>query len=380
MSAPKQSTHPPSGKLERIAQGTLVGWAADPAAPGQEQLSLWLNDQVLNCNFRRVNRADVATALQLAELQLGFEVTLPASLLSDPSDLLARLDLRLNGSLSLRPSRVAPARPNPTPQACAAHVDGLRGLHLIGWLADDPTAPRGLQLCCGSQVLHAPAAMRVQRQDVCKALGLEHPAPGFVFELPAELWQTIPSGADALLEVRAGLQRLGPPVLLRRDQLPGLLDPALRPHDPEQAHRHLRLLHEHLQTAEQLDRLPTSQREELQRLVSHVSGPIRPTAWPGPESRPLPPWLRSRWGCHWRLRALTLWRASGWLPQAAMALEHTWTSQTGLFDPALSLHQNPALASQLDALVSPASCDDLRAQALNAHLAVGEGCSATPAL
>ena len=69
---------PPRLVVEHLLGVSVVGWAHDPAAPGQERLVLVCGRQTFEPVLRRVPRADVSRALGLApELMPGFEFDLP---------------------------------------------------------------------------------------------------------------------------------------------------------------------------------------------------------------------------------------------------------------------------------------------------------------
>ncbi|HEV8688997.1 MAG TPA: hypothetical protein VGQ91_01780, partial [Ideonella sp.] len=63
--------------VERLAGVTVVGWAFDPAAPGQERLTLVCGQQRFTPVARRLPRADVSRAIGVEGIALGFEFELP---------------------------------------------------------------------------------------------------------------------------------------------------------------------------------------------------------------------------------------------------------------------------------------------------------------
>ena len=76
--APPPAVAAPRLVVERLAGLHVVGWAFDPAAPGQEKLQLVCGGQLFEPAVRRLPRADVARVLGTApELPLGFELEWP---------------------------------------------------------------------------------------------------------------------------------------------------------------------------------------------------------------------------------------------------------------------------------------------------------------
>src|SRR5437868_5555992 len=64
--------------VERVAGITVVGWAFDPQAPGQEHLNLVCGAQTFPAQVRRLSRGDVSRAVGATDaVALGFEIDLP---------------------------------------------------------------------------------------------------------------------------------------------------------------------------------------------------------------------------------------------------------------------------------------------------------------
>jgi hypothetical protein len=89
----------PQGNIETIQQFTISGWAATGSAP-VVSFELICNGTPAECAVIRKERRDVAEALQIEELAIGFELELPGYIWENtPEDGVCRLELRGDGAL-----------------------------------------------------------------------------------------------------------------------------------------------------------------------------------------------------------------------------------------------------------------------------------------
>ncbi|MFO1340304.1 MAG: glycosyltransferase [Burkholderiaceae bacterium] len=379
----------PQGMLERLRGTTVVGWAFDPAAPGSERLALVCGDEVFEIPVQRVPRADVARALGSAELTLGVEFELPVAAwraLAAPGAVFA---LQVNGGVGAnaawRPAagdiqqwlnglvargelgaatagRAAAAAHLTQAQLWAAggqaapaaalpsvgHVEGWRGLSLVGWLADMPEAREPLRLRCGERLFEVPVR-RVSRSDVAVALGLADDHVGFEIEVPGSLWRGLPPDAVLPLQVEFRSGPAGEVFTLTREALPQRLAEALADSDPLRRGHQALLAMEHLAWAGGLAGLDSGLRQALAVLaesagvaawLTHApetladrANPTRPAFRPGPRGR-LGRWLQRPQNVRRALGLLHALRRRPWLAGLATRCEIMLTKAVGLFDKA----------------------------------------------
>lgn len=411
--------------VERLAGATLVGWAADPRAPGQERLVLVCGPARFELAARRVSRDDVSRAVGLApgSARLGFEAEWPlaawqALAESGAEPMLEIADADAQAPLPTRPgaaglrawmaglaqgtdlaraqAELAALRPHleeaerwpadgaaagtgAAPPPVLAHVEGWRGLALGGWMADQPQAREPLRLRCGERRYDVPSR-RLSRADVAAALRLDDDEVGFEAEVPGTLWRDA-AGADALvlqLETRSG--PLGPEWTLERAALPARLDAALALPDPLQRAHQALLAMEHLAWAGQIGRLDDGPRRDLAALAESAGVGAWLQREPAELSHSTETWRRpfriaprgrlGRWlqqpGRPARALALLAWlRRRPWLAALATRWEIALTHATGLFDKAC-----------YDAQISPAERGG--APALRHYVEQGDARSLVP--
>jgi GT2 family glycosyltransferase/glycosyltransferase involved in cell wall biosynthesis len=375
--------------VEHLSGITVVGWAFDPAEPGRERLQLLCGSEVFEPAVRRVQRADVSRALNLApDLAPGFEFDLPLGAWAALAERDAEFGVRLGGSGPLaRPAwkpDVANLRrwmsavaqgPDPV-QAQAAlaalrphleearrhavdagvvddagpllcHVEGWRGLTLTGWLADSPERPVVLQLRCDAGCHEVPLK-RVSRRDVSDQLGLPDEEVGFELEVPGVLWRGAGEAAFLTLQVEARGVPVGPAWTLARKDLPTRLNEALALSDPLQRSYQALLAMEHLAWAGGLGQIDETARQPLITLAESAGvsawlhGDPAELATPAqvPMRKPFRIAARGRLG-RWLERPANAERALAWLERlrrfpALQRLADRWeimlTLAAGLFD------------------------------------------------
>jgi GT2 family glycosyltransferase/glycosyltransferase involved in cell wall biosynthesis len=384
---------PPRLTIERLAGITVIGWACDPRAPGQERLTLVCGSHSFALAPRRTARDDVARALGLpaGAALLGFEFDLPLAIWQALAEPGATLGVRLGGD---GPLATAPWQPNaaqlhrwmasvaqgsdlqraqaaldelkphlleaqrwpaegaaaqaPEPMPVLCHAEGWRGLVLAGWLADQPESREPLRLRCGERRYDVPVR-RVSRGDVSAALHLPHAEVGFELEVPGVLWRDA-VGAEALtlqIETRSG--PVGPEWTLARQALPARLDAALALPDPLQRSHQALLAMEHLAWAGGLGQIDDAPRRALAVLAdsagvaawlrrdpAELAGAAEPLRKPFrivPRGR-LGRWLQQPGQAARALRLLAWLRRRPRLAEWATRWEIALTRATGLFDKA----------------------------------------------
>ncbi|MFO1339928.1 MAG: glycosyltransferase [Burkholderiaceae bacterium] len=386
---PAVAAHP-QGMLERLRGLTVVGWAFDPASPGSEQLALVCGGEVFELQPRRVPRADVAQALGSDVLALGVEFELPLGAWAALAVPGAAFALRVNGApgapAAWRPAagelqqwlqglvargelaQAAAARDAAAPHLAQArlwaaggplapsaaapsigHVEGWRGLSLVGWLADTPQAREPLRLRCGERLFDVPVR-RVPRGDVARELGLADDQVGFEIEVPGSLWRDQAPGTALSLQVEFRSGPAGEAFTLAREALAPRLADALADNDPLRRGHQALLAMEHLAWAGGLGTLDDGLRQALAvlaesagvaawlqgdpaRLASQAS-PTRPPFHPGPRGR-LGRWLpRQPANARRALGLLRALRRRPWLAGLATRWEIMLTKAVGLFDKA----------------------------------------------
>lgn len=381
--------------VERVAGITVVGWAFDPQAPGQEHLSLVCGAQTFPAPVRRLSRGDVSRAVGATDaVALGFEIDLPLPIWQALGQAGAVLGVRIgeDGVIVKSPSQptaaglrswmatlaqspdlqraqaelsaltphleqatlwggrdaASPAAASP-PAPVLCNVEGWQGLTLGGWLADTPEAREPLRLRCGDRRYEAPVR-RTSRGDVSSQLNLPHDEVGFVVEVPGSLWSDQPPGADELvlqLESRTG--PLGPEWRLKRTELAARLDEALAWPDPLQRGHLALLAMEHLAWAGALSEIDDSARQALAVLAESagvgawlhedphtLAAPAERLRKPfriAPKGR-LGRWLQKPANADRALRLLTKLQSKPRTVGLAKRLELALTNALGLFDKA----------------------------------------------
>ncbi|MFZ2986373.1 glycosyltransferase family 2 protein [Ideonella sp.] len=271
---------PPSHAVDRWAsRGVLSGWAWHPEAPGQEKFEASKEGLSVPLPTQRVPRSDVAAALGVQAMDLGFELTLP----QDLCDALERGEsgwwLRINGEVvgggdlaALWQRRLVSFHDSQP----LLGLDGLVGLHLLGWIAE-PTPQSSVTLYCQGRELSAPLR-RTEREDVCQMLGCVLAMPGFEFELPGSLWSMLAPDEDATLEVRVDGRLVGNPCTLKRRNLFSVLREGGRDSSPAGERRHRLLVLEHLVYAGLWSELTAKQQTMLRDLAVGFGLP-EPMTW-----------------------------------------------------------------------------------------------------
>jgi GT2 family glycosyltransferase len=382
-------------KIERLDGPTLIGWAYNPATPGQERIEVRLGLTSLPIHVRRFERADVQLALGIEPLACAFAAELPASiwqrLAKSPKDKLQvvidhqpvkhavlhpdaaslrrwLLKAKLQSDPAWRASWVelglahqaaaaiwAPKALSRTgtasepPALLHASVEGLSGLLIKGWAWSDPTGSESIGLTLMGQRLPCPV-MRVSRQDVAQALGLDDQNFGFEIELPGALWAQVPADSPAELQVLINGAPCGPVMQLARVQLPSMLDTAWSLANPIQRQMRSLLVLEHVWHADAWALLNASQQSRLQRvaraakLQGLLSGPRGESSAPSMTATAHGIRPSGLWGycLQWRAPALLALgsllllkhlqsRRPAWAAKA-VELEVALTRSTGLFD------------------------------------------------
>ena len=380
---------PPRLVVEHLLGVSVVGWAHDPAAPGQERLVLVCGRQTFEPVLRRVPRADVSRALGLAPgLMPGFEFDLPLAAWAALGEPDAEFGLRLGESgtvvrPSWRPNAVElrrwmaamaqgqdPARAQAALAALRPHleearrhapadgphvdsapllcnVEGPRGLLIVGWLADTPEQREPLRLRCNAGRYDVPVR-RVSRGDVAAELGLLDDEVGFELEIPGTLWRDAGQAEALTLQVESAGGPIGGEWKLARADLVARLDEALAFDDPLQRGPQALLAMEHLAWTRQLDQVDAAARQALevlaeaagvaawlradpQALAAQAEVPLRKPFQIAPRGR-LGRWLQQPANASRALSALAWMRRRPLFGRLATRWEVALTLATGLFD------------------------------------------------
>lgn len=251
------------GRVEALDWLVLRGWAfgADGA---DHELALCLDGQPIEAVIRRVEREDVRASLGTDRLDLGFLVELPASLwdriaLGGVGTLTVQVgshalmsvpDLRwhrerLKQLLDRAQECQRDAQQNPAGaellstelrrllqehadrtdlSACLpegwldnvesplreriqGQVEGLAGLLLYGWASVTGVARETISLWLGDAPVDA-AVVRVEREDVRRAVHGASALPGFEIEVPSQIWDQLAADEQPRLQVRVNGQVL----------------------------------------------------------------------------------------------------------------------------------------------------------------------------
>lgn len=309
--------------VESLHAMRLTGWAlVQPWQPAA--LELRQGERALQATVQRVHRPDVLTRLGAdpqMELALGFVMELPPELwerqLPDGSTLLhlsvdgtdtdmpgirltlddledwresllwssesadslterERLGRHLQHHLTpveLQASVERMERPPAAPVADASPaevplrwaVEEVTELSVAGWAVLPDAGQETFEVVCNGQVLPAPC-VRHERSDVQQALGSVKLDTGFEVAIPPTIWQHVPAGRTAHLQLLiAGRPVLDPVLKLNTSHLAALVSrwresgQALSEHASEHRYRALALI-EHVKGSGLLAKLP---REEL---------------------------------------------------------------------------------------------------------------------
>ena len=363
------------------------GWVLDPRHPGQEVLSLSLDGQPLQAHWRRTQRHDVCEATGVRDVALGWVCDLPPEIWArwiakrgelefwvdgqrqagpawglDPTSLhrwlarrLLEADARTRADWPARfqAHGAAVSKCGLTWHSPAASFppigqhEGLRGLCLIGWLADVPAARHVLGLQCQGKPLPSPV-WRLSRQDVCRALDWPEEGIGFELELPGALWRRVAPQDPLVCQLTVDGRPWGELVALDRQDLVAGFDAAAGLTDVGERTRQGLLALEHILHA---GLWPTLGRDRQRRAgqlaalagVSSWLAQMTGDAEPPPLSI-LPEQALQGWLGRWVQRRWRAWLALVWLQwlrhsprREALALrtEIALTQALGLFDAAL---------------------------------------------
>ncbi|WP_374429176.1 glycosyltransferase [Ideonella dechloratans] len=368
------------------------GWALNPRHPGKEVLAVRLDGQPVDAVWRRLWREDVcqATGEQAA---LGWVCDLPPEIWPQVASGQGVVEFFVDGQRQ----PVAPWTPDPTSlqrwlarrlleepaQARAAwqthfHAhqaviekcgltqiaqsphpmplglcEGVRGLCIVGWLADLSSARHVLSLACEGAPVPAPVR-RLSRQDVSHALAWPEEKIGFELELPGALWHRAEPGQDLACQVLLDGKPWGGSVTLERQHLVADFDAAARLADARERTRQGLLALEHLlhaglwpslgrdrqQAAAQLANTAGVQDWLAQMTESAAATSVTMLAVQAPRGW-LGRWLQRRWPARLALAWLTWLQRSPRRAGQALRTEIALTKALGLFDAALYEQQVP---------------------------------------
>jgi O-antigen biosynthesis protein len=381
--------------LERLEGMHLVGWACNSAAPGTERIVVMCGTVPVSAAVRRVSRADVARAMGVEELRLGFEVELPVSIWQQMADhgalwlevdgakptaaipqpslktLVTRmLEISQQTTAEVQEARLGPLRqhialarkwaPGQGVEQLdlervppARHLEGWSGLSIRGWVADTPEQRRPLRVRCEGRIVECPV-MRLSRKDVAGALGLEDDRVGFDLELPGEIWREFAGATTLQLQVLVGPHPCGAPLTLSREELPERLSDALGLGDPGERLRQSLLAMEHLSFSGQLDSLEAGLSRAISKLADAAgvgdwlqpaspeapATPERPPRRYGPRGR-LGRWLQQPGAAKAAVSLVRFFKRHAAFSQRAESLQVVLLNSLGLFDKALYDEQVP---------------------------------------
>jgi GT2 family glycosyltransferase len=335
--------------VERVIDDRVTGWAFDPAAPGAERLALLCGGRRFEPVLQRQMRDDVSRSVGVSGIALGFEFQLPGPEWSAGLPAGLPLQLSLDGA---PPVPVGGAHAGGAARAVSGHVEGWRGLAIVGWVGDRPDAREPLRLRCGER-LYEVTPRRRSRRDVAQALQLVHDELGVELEVPGTVWRDAGPVEAVTLQVELRGRAIGPALVLARADLPGHLRSALDQPDALQRGPQALLAMEHLAWAGLLGEIDEAARRALtvlatsagvgawwqaaQRgpaaLAEHLAGerPLRKPFRIAPRGR-LGRWLQKPAHGEQALRWLDQLRARPFLAGLARRLEREFTHALGLFD------------------------------------------------
>ncbi|MCO5978939.1 glycosyltransferase [Ideonella oryzae] len=373
--------------VELIDGPGAQGWALDSRHPGQEVLSLRLDGQPLQAQWRRTWRHDVCESTGVQGVALGWVCDLPPEIWArwfatrgelefwvnglrhpglawvlDPTSLhrwlarrLLEADARTRADWQARfqAHRAAISKCGLTWRSPAASFppigqhEGLRGLCLVGWLADVPTARHVLGLQCQGKPLPCPVR-RLSRQDVCRALDWPEEGIGFELELPGVLWLGVAPENPLVCQLTVDGKPWGEPVALDRLDLVAGFDAAAGLADAGERTRQGLLALEHILHAGLWHTLGGGRQRRAGQLAALAGVSSWLAQMTGDAKSPplsiLPEQAPQGWLGRWVQRRWRAWLALVWLQwlqrssrRTALALrtEIALTQALGLFDAAL---------------------------------------------
>lgn len=232
--------------------------------------------------------------------------------------------------------------------------EGLRGLCLVGWLADLSLARHVLTLSCDGVPVPCPVR-RLSRQDVSAALAWPEEQMGFELELPGALWQRARPGQGLVCQILLDGKPWGPAITLDREVVVTAFDVAGRLADARERTRQGLLALEHLLHAGLWPSLGRDRQRQARQLAltagveDWLDGMCEPSiAASGPSMQVgqaprgwLGRGLQRRWGARLALAWLYWLRRSPGRAEQALRTEIALTRALGLFDPALYGQQVP---------------------------------------
>jgi len=150
--------------------------------------------QFLVSGFRCALDRDAASAVRSA-LLTGRSVEVCAS-----SVVLPNLGTVPGASELLEAEPLMISRRSPDARAV---IESWGHFTVSGWALVGGAAPNAYALVCNGQALDC-AALAGKRLDVAQALAITALDTGFEIELPGYLWESVPEGEDACIEIRSG--------------------------------------------------------------------------------------------------------------------------------------------------------------------------------
>lgn len=265
------------GRVEALEGLTLRGWALG-AGDVDRELVLCLDGEPIEATVLRAEREDVRAAFQSERLDLGFLIELPPSLWDRiPAERAGTLSVQVGAQVlasvpgmewhrarlkqlleevrglhlaaqsspgsaeipspafqhQLRDharhaglSEHLPAgwlEEGPAPSSDSAHsdlaipqgqVEAMEGLLLRGWAVAADAVEETISLWLGDAPVDA-AVVRVEREDVRRAVQEASALPGFEIEVPSQIWDRLAPDQQPLIQVRVNGQPLFSAVDLR---------------------------------------------------------------------------------------------------------------------------------------------------------------------
>ena len=387
------------------------GWALNPRCPGQESLSVRLDGQPVDATWRRTWRQDVC-AVTGTQAALGWECDLPPGIWARVAEGQARLEFVMDG----QPQAGATWMPDSASlqrwlarrlwvntgrgatdwralfethcdavKVCGlalssseasrfpiGQCEGLRGLSIVGWVADLPVARHVLTLVCGGMAVPCPVR-RLSRQDVSSALAWPEEQIGFELELPGALWRRAAEPARNLVcQVMLDGKPWGDAVTLAREDLVECLDTACRLSSARERTRQGLLALEHLLHA---DLWPTLGRDR-QRVAWQLAVAAGVPEWlaqmrAGVVSAAAPRilgvqtprgWLGAGLQWRWCARAALAWVS--WLRRSPLRAGQALRTSLGNDGRGGQVHAWSSWVRMKDAWIMPQSCDGGEASVL----------------
>jgi len=258
------------GRVEALEGLTLRGWALGTDGIDQD-ITLCLDGAPIEAVVQRAEREDVRAAFQSERLDLGFLIELPPSLwdqipvegagtlsvqvgaqvlasvpgmewhrarlkqlLEEARDLEAAAESSAEAVIGMSaefrrllrdhacraglsdclPADWEPEAPASLPDEVSAgddvllgRVEALDGLLMRGWTVAGATGKEIISLWLGNAPVDA-AVVRVEREDVRRAVPESSALPGFEIEVPSQIWDQLAADPQAQLQVRVNGQVL----------------------------------------------------------------------------------------------------------------------------------------------------------------------------